>query len=149
MQRSSIAFSLFVALFFVFATGCSKSPEQRLTGTWAIDVEATVDAKAATLEGEELEEFEAEREEAAEQLGSFAMTMTFNADNTAEMSMTIMEETNTESGTWEIISADGDEMVVAITEEGDEEADEQTLTFSGNNQFTIEMMNDVVVFTRQ
>lgn len=149
MQRSSIVFSLFVALFFVFATGCSKSPEQRLTGTWAVDVEATMDAKAATLEGEELEEFEAEREEATEQLNSMSMTMTFNADGTAEMSMTFMDEENTSSGTWEITSAEGDEMVVAITEEDEEEAEEQTLVFSGNNQFSIEMMNDSVVFARQ
>jgi len=149
MQRSSIVFSLFVALFFVFATGCSKSPEQRLTGTWAVDVEATMDAKAATLEGEELEEFEAEREEATEQLNSMSMTMTFNADGTAEMSMTFMDEENTSAGTWEITSAEGDEMVVAITEEDEEEAEEQTLVFSGNNQFSIEMMNDSVVFARQ
>ena len=148
MQRSSIAFSLFVALFFVFATGCSKSPEQRLTGTWAIDVEATLDAKAATLEGEELEEFEAEREEAVENLSAMSMTMTFNADGTASMTMTFLEET-TEAGTWEITSAEGDEIVVAMTKEGDEEAEENTFTFSGNDQFSIEMMNDALVFTRQ
>ena len=42
-----------------------------------------------------------------------------------------------------------DEIVVAMTKEGEEEAEENTFTFSGNDQFSIEMMNDALVFTRQ
>ena len=148
MHRTKIALSLFVPLFLVLATGCSKRPEQRLTGMWAVAVEASLDATAAALEGEELEQFEAERESAIENLSAMGIEMVFKADGTTEMSMTMFERV-TSTGTWEIASTEGEEIVVVITDEDDDEGEEQTFVFSGNDQFLTEMMDGTLIFNRQ
>ena len=90
--------------------------------------------------------------QAREVMEAMNMTLTFNADGTMSMSMT-MGETRTEEGTWTVKSAEGDTITVETIEaaEGDEEVepDEVVMNFTGNDTFAATIMNDTLVFNRQ
>ena len=123
---------------FWLITACSKSPDQRLVGTWALDVDATM-----TAMGDELPEGEAETVRGA--LEGMCMNLTFTADGNATMAMGAREET----ATYEVDSTGENSVTVAMTEEGDEEADESTINFAGNDSFTMTGRNDTFTFARQ
>lgn len=142
MTRTTMLFSM-LALVALLFTGCAKTPEQRVTGTWGLDVDGTVSHMEGS--GDQLEQARAMME-------SMNMTLTFNADGTMSMSMTL-GETRTEEGTWSVKSAEGDTITVETIEaaEGDEEVepDEVVMNFTGNDTFAATIMNDTLVFNRQ
>ena len=139
MTRTTMLFSM-LALVALLFTGCAKTPEQRVTGTWGLDVDGTISHMEGS--GDELEQARAMME-------SMAMSLTFNADGTMSMSMT-MGETRTEEGTWTVKSAEGDTITVETAEADDpEDTDEVVMNFTGNDTFAATIMNDTLVFNRQ
>ena len=89
----------------------ADAPAQPATGTtgtiigsWNLDTQAMIAALP-----------EAEREMAGAFMGMMQMNMTFGADNTVNMRVSMMGQEETESGTWESVSRDGDTHVIRIT----------------------------------
>jgi hypothetical protein len=109
--------------------GCGKSQEARLAGTWALDKEVVKEAMLAEIAA--LED-PAQREVmelgmammGAAMLDSMDMTLTLNADGTAESTTVIMGETETVRGRW---SARGNNLRIEMTEEGETDGIEARL----------------------
>ena len=100
--------------------GCGKSQEARHAGTWELDKEIVKEAMLAEIAAVE---DPAQREVmelgmammGAAMLDSMDMTLTLNADGTAESTTVIMGETETVRGRW---SASGNNLRIEMTEEG-------------------------------
>jgi hypothetical protein len=120
---------------FLLITACSKSPEQLLVGTWALDVDATIaDMSDELPDGADPEL----RRTALEEMG---MVLTLTADGNATM---VMGE-NEETATYVVVSSGENTITVAMTEEGDEDAQENTINFVGDDVFTM----DTFTYARQ
>ena len=139
-QFSTLAAMFVLVSAMLVAVGCSQSPEAKLIGTWALDTEATLEGMSAALS--ELPEAEAEMVRGA--MSEMTMSLTFD-ETTATMTMGEMVR----PASYTVVSAEGDSLTLAMTEDGDEEAEETTLTFSGNDSFSMTVRNDTMVFARQ
>ena len=123
---------------FLLITACSKSPEQLLVGTWTLDVDATI-----TAMGDELPEEEADAVRGA--LEGMDMALTLTADGNATLVMGEDEE----NATYVVVSSGENTITVAMTKEDDEDAEEMTINFVGNDVFTMSVRNDTFTFARQ
>lgn len=120
-------------------TACSKSPDQLLVGTWALDLDATV----ASM-GEEVSEEEGE--EMRRDLEDRTMNITFDSDGNVTMAMGDDEE----AFLYEVVSTGESSVTIGLSEEGDEEdVDEMTVNFSGNDSLTVELRGTDFTFARQ
>jgi hypothetical protein len=108
-----------------------------LLGSWVMDGQATVAAMP-----------EAEREMAGAFIGMMNITMTFNPDNTAVMSMSMMGESETQEGRYEVLGAEGSTLNIRMTSEG-EPPEEMTLNFPSNDVMQISDGEMALVFNRQ
>ncbi|MFT4702707.1 MAG: Tfp pilus assembly protein PilX [Bradymonadia bacterium] len=129
--------TLLFALTLLVLGACAKGPTDKLIGAWALDSDATFALMADGIP-------EAEHEIVQAGIASLSMTMTFTAD-TAILNM----GGNASNATYTATEGDGDALNLSVLEEGDEEAEESVLRFSGDDQFSMTIGNDTMVFSRQ
>jgi hypothetical protein len=138
-RNNTFFFGIIAAIMLLFVVGCSKSPEQRLIGKWKLDAEKTLEQMP-----------EEEREMAGAFIGMMNIELEFTSD-TATMSMSMMGETETESGSYEVLSSSGDTLTIRLTDADDpEDTTELTITFDGNNTVRVSEAGDemTMVLTR-
>lgn len=126
MVRSIVRFAGF-SLLVLAAAACSKSADQQLIGTWALDGSGTAAAMtaAAAAEGSA----DPGMEFAIAMLSSMNISLTFAADNTFTANMTMGDmPPRTESGTWRVVSVEGNVVTIESTEPGEGSAAPETET---------------------
>ena len=108
-----------------------------LMGTWDADMQATL----AGLP-------ENERQMAMVVLGSAQMQLTFSADGTMNMSMTMMGEEKSEGGTFSVVSTEANVVTLSTTTETEGEATTETMTatFSDANTVALRSADDPQAF---
>jgi uncharacterized lipoprotein NlpE involved in copper resistance len=133
-----------LALFVVALAGQAQAQvtasEDSLVGTWAADLVAMM---AGEMEGME----ESERAMVEAMMEGASMTITFNADHTMAMEMSMMGETESEAGTWSLVSATGNTLVVQTTSpEG--EVDTVTMVFNDENSVAATVDEETMLLNR-
>lgn len=126
MVRSIVRFAGF-SLLALAAAACSKSADQQLIGTWALDGSGTAAAMsaAATTEGSA----DPGMEFAIAMISAMNISITFAADNTFTANMTMGDmPPRTESGTWRVVSVEGNVVTIESTEPGEGSAPAETET---------------------
>lgn len=107
---------------------------ESIHGTWAADFQAMLASQ---------EMAEEERALAAAMLGSAQMDLTFGADGTMTMAGSMMGQQQTESGTWSMLSANGNSLqLAATTQKEGEEPETQNFTVTFNNANSITMADE-------
>ena len=107
---------------------------ESIHGTWAADFQAMLASQEMSEE---------ERALATAMLGSAQMDLTFAADGTMTMAGSMMGQQQTESGTWSMISANGNSLqVAATTQKEGEEPETQNFTVTFNNANSITMADE-------
>ena len=104
----------------------------RIIGTWDADVMAMM--KASMPEGAEVPP------EAEEMLKDAFMTVEFNADGTNVMAANMEGEEKEETGSWELVSQDGDTYQLRLTSDtaaGDEKTQNATMVFTDDDNMRI------------
>ena len=121
MMRTFSALLVALAMLLVVAPGCKKSDSAEggasgssgssaaaatggIVGSWNLDTDAMLAAMP-----------EEERAMAGAFMGMMQMTMTFGADNTVAMRISMMGQEETESGTYETVSTEGTTTVIRMT----------------------------------
>ena len=106
--------------------GCSPAGGKLLVGTWELDTAEA--AKAAGNPGGEV--FQAV-------VQMIKLKLEFRADGTMAFSMSGMGHEMTESGTWEVVSVEGNTTKLKIRKKGADskvEVDDVTVTFDGRDK---------------
>lgn len=108
-----------------------------LHGTWDADMQATLAGMP-----------EEERALAAMLLGSAQMNLTFGADGTMNMSMTMMGEEQSQAGTFSVTSTEGNVVNLTTTteEEGEQKTETMTATFTDANTLELRSADDPQAF---
>ncbi len=106
-------------------------------GTWDADMQATLAGMP-----------EEERALAAMLLGSAQMNLTFGADGTMNMSMTMMGEEQSQAGTFSVSGTEGNVVTLTTTteEEGETETENMTATFTDANTMELRSADDPQAF---
>ena len=135
---------LILLSFLTFTFAACNGGGNSLVGDWALDTEATI----AAAEEDDRDEDAAL---AAAFMAAMNMRISFTSDGTFEMTMTnpFSEDggDETQSGTYEVISQDGNAYTVRVEQDGDE-AEESLFTVDGNTM-TMDSDGQAAVFTRQ
>ncbi|MCA9564037.1 MAG: hypothetical protein KC561_11145 [Myxococcales bacterium] len=109
--RNLISLAIFAALLLgglASANAQVAADPAMVVGSWAVDVGAMMEAEMAGATPEE-------QQMAQAMIGSMSMVITFGADNTANMVMSMMGETETESGTYQVLSSEGSTVTLSMT----------------------------------
>lgn len=125
--------------------GSKKSAKERLVGKWEATLKLDEERmkKMLSEQGVPAAMLDAALEEAKKQSGGDAgkISLTVNADGTSEAVM--YEPGNPEPdknpGKWEVVSEDGDNVTLKITDDADGESQEVKIKFDGNDSFTFSM----------
>ena len=148
---------LTVLAFSLVLTGCKSAEDKakdRLVGVWNADMSTMV---IEDMPEEQLTAIQA-------MFAESTMELTLNADGTSSTAALNRGEEENETGTWAVVSVDGDTIVVVTEEESAEEEthegeevevegpNERTVIFNGDDEFEmVREKNDMMVhitFTR-
>ena len=132
ISRGLVLISLSWCVLFA---GCG-SPADKLVGKWEIDKSKLTESIGGEQQGG-MEEAMAKF--AAGMVSMMEMTFEFRSDHTCEIRISVMGQTKTEQGTWRFVKADGDVLTVAISKQGQDNAQEGDIKFLDHD--TIEMQS--------
>lgn len=103
------------------AGGDFAASAEALHGTWNADFQALLASQEMSEE---------ERAMATAMLGSASMAITFNADGTMTMAGSMMGQEQSESGTFTVVSTEGNKLTLSGTTAGGEGEEPETQTFT-------------------
>lgn len=103
------------------AGGDFAASAEALHGTWNADFQALLASQEMSEE---------ERALATAMLGSASMAITFNADGTMSMAGSMMGQEQSESGTFTVVSTEGNKLTLSGTTAGGEGEEPETQTFT-------------------
>ena len=116
MKRSILVLLSLLALVFAGPVACKKkaNPEARLHGAWIIDADATINQLP-----------EDQQAMAGAFIRMMKIGMVFNEEGKLEMSVSMMGEQETQTGTYKVISVEGDVFTVEMTRDAEEGAEQE------------------------
>jgi hypothetical protein len=131
MMKRFLGFSLALFVLMLIPLGCGDSSD--VTGKWSIDSAAMKDSmlgsKAAGLSDAEKKEMENNPmvKGMLEMFDKMTMDMELKADGTCSSTATVMQKTESTSGTWKM---EGDILSITMKTMDDEDAVEETKKFN-------------------
>lgn len=116
MKRSILVLLSLLALVFAGPVACKKkaNAEARLHGAWIIDADATINQLP-----------EDQQAMAGAFIRMMKIGMVFNEEGKLEMSVSMMGEQETQTGTYKVISVEGDVFTVEMTRDAEEGAEQE------------------------
>ena len=144
MKRNPLPYAV-VGLALLFSTGCAPAPEQKLIGSWNGKFVLSENALQSQDDHPGIAALAAGGQAFAQSLiDNMSADFDFRADKTFTAAIPGM---NT-SGSWELVSAEGDVLKVRLHPEN-RAATEVSITFTGPDQFQATFDHGTVVFTKQ
>lgn len=156
-QIGKLNLALMIGVLSISLVGCGKKDDDKdsskkdlgklLVGKWAIDVDGTVEKEKQFMTEEEL----AQIEQFKQGMSFLKMTMQFDADGSASMTMGGMEP---DKGRYEVTDK-GDHLVVKILDSKKAPPSDAKVTFENDDKMVLEYTEDskaerknYMVFTR-
>lgn len=151
MVRNRIHVAICIGILIaIAATGCGRSPKQRLVGKWQGAIE--FDEQAVQKQREKVSKnviAKAFLEKAIEGFESGTVNIELKADNSFTLTVEIGPFKRASFGKWEVVSAIGNLVVVRLIDQN-HRVEQVSLKFVDNNTFTMDIIGkdaqDLAVF---
>lgn len=116
----SLPLVVILAVLGAFSAGCSKGFRDKLPGTWAVDM-------MAMLEGQKMDEQQKKMMEMM--FANASIQITFKPDGAFSAKTNMMGQEQEDSGTWSVLSSEGNTLTVTTTSQEGEKTETLTMTF--------------------